>query len=138
MDRLAAQLTLHEGLRLKPYRDTVGKLTIGVGRNLTDKGISRQEAEILLDDDMDEVIIGLAKRLPWFSTLDPIRSRVLIDMAFNLGVDGLLEFKNTLWYVQHGHYGAAAIAMLQSKWARQVGRRADTLSKMMATGQEVI
>jgi len=134
--RLEAQLVKHEGLRLVPYTDTVGKLTIGVGRNLTDKGISHEEAFVLLRHDIAAVERDLVGRLPWMVELNDVRYRVLMDMAFNLGVDGLLTFRNTLRAIEQGDYKIAARGMLASKWASQVGRRATRLAQMMETGEE--
>ena len=137
--RLAAliwpQLKAHEGVRLKPYRDTVGKLTIGVGRNLDDVGLREGEAMFLCFCDVAEVERGLDKRLPWWRGLDPARQAVLVDMAFNLGVPGLCAFSDTLAAVRAGRFGDAGQAMLRSRWAGQVGRRAATLSRMMRTGE---
>ncbi len=132
---LHRQLIRYEGLKLRPYKDTVGKLTIGVGRNLDDVGISEQEAMILLDNDIERARLDLAKALPWVKTLDSVRQDVLINMAFNMGIGGLLTFKNTLASIKAGDYADAANKMLQSKWARQVGLRASELSQMMRTGQ---
>lgn len=129
---LRAQIIDHEGLRLKPYKDTVGKLTIGVGRNLTDVGISRNEAMALLDRDLARAIVDL-DTFPMFDHLSPIRQRVLIDMRFNLGPSRFRTFKRTLAAVAAGDYQAAAAGMLASKWARQVGQRAKRLAAMMAT-----
>jgi len=136
MDRtkLAAELRRDEDVRLFPYVDQVGKTTIGAGRNLTDKGISLEEAELLLEHDIAEVVDELERRLPWWSTLDEVRQRVLANMAFNMGVQGLLGFRNTLALVQLGRYQEAAANMLLSKWAQQVGPRALRLSKMMEKG----
>ena len=131
---LLDQLVAHEGLRLKPYRDTVGKLTIGVGRNLDDCGISRGEALGLLANDVEKVTTGLDQAIPWWAKLDGIRRAVLIDMAFNMGVQGLLGFRNTLRAVQSGNYDTAADAMLGSRWAEEVEARATTLAAMMRTG----
>lgn len=138
MDRavLVRQLRLHEGERLRPYRCTAGKLTIGVGRNLEDRGITAEESAYLLLNDVRAVEQGLAKALPWFTQLDDVRQRVLLDMAFNLGLQGLLEFRRTLDAVRSGRYQQAAGMMLQSKWAGQVGQRAQRLSQMMATGKD--
>lgn len=137
MDRLKlkVQLVKHEGLRLKPYRDTVGKLTIGVGRNLDDVGISKDEAAMMLDADITKVDQALGNALPWWDALDDVRQRVLANMAFNLGVLGLLKFKRTLARVAAGDYSAAADEMLSSKWAAQVGARATELAAMMKTGK---
>ena len=133
---LVRQIELHEGLRLKPYRCTAGKLTIGVGRNLEDRGITLSEARMLLANDLADVRNGLLNALPWVAKLDDVRQRVLIDMAFNLGLQGLLEFKRTLAAVQAGQYQQAATMMLQSRWAKQVGQRAERLSRMMVTGAD--
>jgi lysozyme len=132
---LIAELIRDEGLRLKPYVDTVGKTTIGVGRNLTDVGISRDEAEALLEHDIIRTLSGLNGALPWWTDLDPVRQRVLINMAFNLGIKGLLTFQNTLRAVREGRWQDAHDGMLASKWARQVGDRAKRLAEMMLTGR---
>jgi lysozyme len=131
---LIRQIRLHEGERLKPYRCTAGKLTIGVGRNLDDRGISREESAMLLDGDIRLLEIELFRALPWASALDDVRQRVLLDMAFNLGLPGLLQFKRTLEAIRTGQYQQAATMMLDSLWARQVGQRAERLARMMATG----
>ena len=132
---LVAQLRLHEGERLKPYRDTVGKLTIGVGRNLDDVGISPAESAAMLASDIARTDAALRSKAAWVFVLDPVRRDVLRDMAFNLGVEGLLGFKTTLHLVQAGQFAEAAVQMLRSKWAGQVGQRATTLSKLMRTGE---
>lgn len=129
------QLRLHEGERLKPYRCIAGKLTIGVGRNLEDRGITREESAYLLGNDIDSHWRELVKAIPWIEQLDEVRQRVLLDMAFNLGIAGLLSFKNTLATIKAGDYQRGAAMMLDSKWASQVGARANRLSRMMATGK---
>ncbi len=133
--KLAEQLKEHEGLRLKPYTDTVGKLTIGIGRNLEDKGITEQEALFMLNNDVNYFYTNLNKSLPWFKILNDARQNVLVNMAFNLGVAGLMSFKNTLSLAKNGHYSQAASAMMDSKWAVQVGIRAVELSEQMRTGE---
>jgi lysozyme len=135
-DAMIRQLRLHEGERLKPYRCTAGKLTIGVGRNLEDRGITAQESAYLLGNDIDSHWHELVKAIPWVERLDEVRQRVLLDMAFNLGITGLLGFKNTLATIKAGDFEKAGTMMLDSKWARQVGRRADRLATMMATGKD--
>lgn len=124
-----------EGVRLKPYRDTVGKLTIGTGRNLDDVGISIDENDYLLMNDISRVERELDQYLPWWRGLDAVRQRVLANMCFNLGIAGLLGFKQTLQFIQSGQYEAAASAMLASKWASQVKQRAVRLADMMRVGQ---
>jgi len=132
--RLRTQLVQHEGLRLKPYTDTVGKLTIGVGRNLTDVGITDDEAALLLDNDITRVWQELTHAVGCFSSLDEVRQHVLLDMAFNLGVPRLLKFEKMLAAVEGHHFDVAADEMLNSKWASQVGKRAQTLAAMMRDG----
>ncbi|ALK30825.1 hypothetical protein Bpla01_29840 [Burkholderia plantarii] len=136
MDRqtLIAELSRDEGRRLMPYTDTVGKITIGVGRNLTDVGISESECDMLLADDIDRTITWLDAKLPWWRELDTVRQRAMVNMAFNMG-GGLLTFVNTLDAIKRGDYAAASKGMLDSKWARQVGARATRLAEMMTTGK---
>jgi len=135
-DAMVRQLRLHEGERLKPYRCTAGRLTIGVGRNLEDRGITREESAILLANDIADMEREIQRALPWVARLDEVRARVLVDMAFNLGIVGLLAFKQTLGAIEAGQYQQAATMMLDSKWAKQVGGRAERLSRMMATGKD--
>lgn len=132
---LKDQLLRDEELRLKPYTDSVGKLTIGAGRNLTDKGISLQEAQLLLANDIADATADLQAKLPWTATLDDVRKGALVNMAFNMGIGGLLEFHDFLARMQRGDFSGAAGAMLDSLWARQVGARATRLSIQIQTGQ---
>lgn len=131
---LAMELRRDEGVRLKPYKDSVGKLTIGVGRNLDDNGISQAECDLMLQNDIADHCAELDRKLPWWKGLDEVRQRVLANMAFNMGVAKLLGFKNTLALVESGDYAKAADEMLNSAWAKQVGLRATRLSGMMRTG----
>ena len=131
---LKDQLVRDEELRLKPYTDSVGKLTIGVGRNLTDKGISVQEAQGLLANDIADATAELQAKLPWTATLDDVRKCAMLNMTFNMGIGGLLEFHDFLARMQRGDFSGAAGAMLDSLWARQVGPRATRLSMQIQTG----
>ena len=131
---LRSQLERHEGLRLKPYRDTVGKLTIGYGRNLEDVGISRDEAEFMLDNDIDQVERQL-ETVDEYRDLDAVRQAVIANMAFNLGFAGLMGFKNMWAAIGRRDWESASEEMLNSKWARQVGVRAVELSEIMQTGE---
>ena len=135
MHSIEDQLILHEGLRLKPYRCTAGKLTIGVGRNLEDKGISHDEAMLLLRNDIAEVTVQL-EQFDWFRALGPVRRKVLVDMAFNLGMAGLLGFQKMIEALKQGDYEAAADEMVYSRWYRQVGERGRRLERMMRTGED--
>ena len=136
MNRIKAQLVRHEGLRLKPYRCTAGKLTIGYGRNLDDRGISRKEAYAMLDRDIRDCEQWLIDKIPdIYNNLDEVRQSVLLNMCFNLGIKGLLSFKNTLRFIATGDWERAANGMLASKWAKQVGMRAIELSELMRKGK---
>lgn len=127
-------LIYHEGLRLKPYTDIGNKLTIGVGRNLEDSGISKEEAMMLLHNDIKRVSAQLDENIPWWRSLSDTRQKVLISMAFNLGLTGLLGFHDMLSSLQEGDYSTAATHMLNSRWASQVGNRAMELAYMMENG----
>ena len=127
-------LRLHEGLRLKPYRCTAGKLTIGIGRNLDDVGITEDEAVFMMRNDIDRVKRELTQALPWWSSLDPVRSVVLVDLAFNLGLPRLLKFTKMLTHLRAGTWDAAANELLASRYATQVGERARRLATMLRSG----
>lgn len=127
-------LKKHEGLRFKPYRCTAGKLTIGYGRNLEDKGISLQEAEFLLDNDITEVCEQAKTLVNNWDELSDNRKAVLIDMTFNMGIDGMRKWKNTLGCIERGDFKTAAYNMGISLWAKQVPVRAKELIKMMEDG----
>lgn len=132
---LKEQLIKHEGIRLKAYRDSVGILTIGVGRNLEAVGITAEEAMAMLDHDIARTIEDLQAQFLWYPSMDGIRQMVLINMAFNLGLGGLCKFKKFLAHVQAGSYAEAAAEMLDSAWAVQVGKRAQELAIQMQTGE---
>jgi lysozyme len=137
--KLRAQLVKHEALRLKPYFDTVGRLTIGVGRNLDAEGVTEDEARYLLSGDIDRVVRGLFARYPeWFPSLDPPRQAVLVNMAFNMGLAGLAGFTRMLDCIARGDFAGASEEMTRSKWASQVGARAAELSVQMRTGTWVL
>lgn len=128
------ELRRDEGVKLKPYRCSAGALTVGVGHNLDAKGISEAVSDLMLSEDIADAMADLDRELPWWRKLDGVRQRVLVNMTFNLGIGGLLGFRNTLRFVQRGQYLDAAQGMLQSKWARQVGKRAVRLATMMRDG----
>ena len=121
MDRIKEQLVRHEGLRLKPYRCSAGKLTIGIGRNLDDCGITQSEAYVMLINDIINCEKQLQSKIPdIYNGLDEVRKSVMLNMCFNMGINGLLGFKNTLAFVKVGDWERAANNMLVSKWAKQV------------------
>jgi lysozyme len=146
-DLLAKQLVDHEAERFFPYDDATGrplrtgdtlkgKLTIGVGRNLTAVGIHPMESRYLLQNDMGDVARELDQRLAWWRTLDDVRQRVLADLAFNMGVGGLLTFVSFLAEMQRGNFVVAASDLDSTLYARQVGRRERHLKAMLISGQD--
>lgn len=134
---LTKQLRRDEDEILHAYPDHLGYLTIGVGR-LIDKrkggGITEEESAYLLSNDIDKREAELLRRAPWMANLDQVRFGALLNMAFQMGVDGLLGFKNTLAMVREGDYEGASEGMLNSLWARQTPERAKRISKQMKTG----
>ena len=133
--KLTAQLIRDEDLKLKPYHCTSGKLTIGVGRNLDDKGISREEALYLLQNDVNEVRADLVSQFPWMRDLDEARFGAFVNLAFNMGIAGLKTFVNTLQHARHGHWDKVAVNLLKSKYASQVGDRAKRVAEQLRTGE---
>jgi lysozyme len=140
MQQLIAQLKRHEGaVRLpngdhKLYRCPAGKQTLGYGRNVEDRGITEDEADYLLSNDIIIAQRELVAAFPWFQSLDDVRQAVLINMHFNLGIGRLRTFRNALAAMQIGDWDRAAVEMLDSRWAQQVGRRAVELAEQMRTG----
>ena len=132
--KLIEQLRLHEGVEHKPYTDTVGKLTIGLGRNLDDRGLSDDEIDYILANDIKIVENELDVWWKDWRTMDETRQRVVADMLFNMGRPTLAKFKNFLSALQEQDYERASVEMMDSNWARQVKGRADTLARMMRDG----
>ena len=129
-DEIKDQLIKHEGFQHFPYKCTAGYLTIGIGRNLETKGIIREEALHLLENDIDECIRDLKTILEW-DGIDDTRKRVLIDMRFNLGHGGFRSFRKMIAAVEVKDYAMAAEEMKDSAWFKQTGYRALTLYQMM-------
>jgi lysozyme len=123
-----------EGLRLLPYTDVANRLSIGYGRNLTDCGISQTEANDLLENDLTRAVSDLQQAFPFVLTLDGVRQVVLAFMAFNLGIPRLAKFEKMWKAIRAEDYGKAAIEMLESHWASQVGARAIRLATAMERG----
>lgn len=140
-ENLGKQLTIDEGVRPQVYKDSLGLLTIGIGRLVDPKmpgcGLRDDEILYLFRNDLNDRIKSLDEKLPWMQELDEARQGVLLNMSFQLGVSGLLKFKNTLELVRTGKYVEAATAMLQSTWAKQTPKRAARLAKQMLTGDWV-
>lgn len=124
----------HEGFVSHAYQDSLGYWTIGIGRLVDEKkggGISREEARYLLNNDIKEVERGLDEKIPWWRHLSQVRRMALIDMGINLGVSGLMGFKNMLSYLEKGLYDKAAKEALNSRWAEQVGQRSKDIEYMI-------
>ena len=140
MDPLLRNLLLRdEGFRRSAYQDHLGYWTIGVGRLIDARkggGISREEAFFLLENDVNSKETELRAHFPPFSTLDRVRKAVLLSMAFQMGVMGLMAFRNTLRAVEERRWNDAAEGMLGSLWARQTPGRALRLAEAMRTGDE--
>lgn len=120
----------HEGIILHAYQDSLGYWTIGVGRLIDKKkggGISKEEAIYLLKNDIENVRAELDEGLPWWRDAPEKVQLVLQDMCFNLGLNGLLQFKNTLAAIREGRWADAGVAMRSSKWATQVPNRVKDL-----------
>jgi lysozyme len=144
MDRQALidDLARDEGIKLYVYDDAtalpvrpghlmIGHPTIGIGRALDVHGVSKAEAYYLLNNDIDGLLKELAVRLPEFSKLDDPRQRTLCNMAFNLGVSGLLEFREMLAAIAQQKYGQAATCLLESKLGAQATSRAKRLAQLL-------
>ena len=134
IEPVATLIKKHEGLRLRPYKCTAGKLTIGYGRNLDDNGISEVEAEQMLHNDIQNCYAACLK-FPFWNELNAARQAVLIDMCFNLGITKMKQFKKMLAALEIGAYYRAAHEMLDSHWARQVTSRATELAEIMEKGE---
>ena len=137
---LIEELRRDEGVRYSPYLDSVGVKTVGVGHNLEvhpldlTYPLTDEQVDKILADDLVRVFSGLDRKIGWWRNLSYARQRVLANMAFNLGVDGLLGFRRMILAVDRGHYDQAAQEMLNSKWAKQVFNRSIRLAEMMVKG----
>ncbi len=133
--RLVKMLVDEEDYRQFPYLDTQQKLTIGIGRNLTDVGISLDEALYLCKEDIAANENKLMRYLQFYKTLSDNRQIALNDMCYNLGIKGFLGFRKMMMALESGDYERAADEMLQSNWAKQVGKRVQKLAMIMRRGE---
>lgn len=137
-ERTKKLILKHEGKEPFAYRDSKNILTIGVGRNIqkgSGPGLRESEIELMLENDLREAIIELQRFVPAFESLDDVRKAVLVDMRHNLGLAGLLGFKEMLKALAEKDYRTAASEMIRSVWAVQVKERAPRLARMMQHGQ---
>lgn len=152
IDLLKSEIIRDEGFCAMPFLNESGKLVTGIRRNLDDCPLTPDEVSVvghdgraekitleaashLLGNDIKRTCEALNRSLPWWRDLDEVRRRVLVNMAFDLGVSGLLGFHTTLGWIRQGHYASAAGEMLLSVWSEQVGDRATRLARMMRTGK---
>tara|TARA_R100000544_G_scaffold36473_1_gene24874 strand:+ start:696 stop:1118 length:423 start_codon:yes stop_codon:yes gene_type:complete len=136
-DKLIEMLKVHEGVETYAYKCSENKTTIGVGRNV-DKagglGLSDDEVDYLLQNDIDRVILELDSEYDWFSDLDDIRQDAMIDISFNLGQTRLRAFKKALSAMSEGDWDEAADQFMDSRWSEQVGIRAKNLTEIIRSG----
>jgi lysozyme len=145
MQKLKKLITMQEGYRQFPYDDATGlsvqaphgKITIGIGRNIQDKGIDITEADKMLEDDLNYLVPKLKAALPYFDNLGDVRQGVLVDIAFNLGFNGLMEFKNMLALIEQQKFHEASLELLNSKAANQLPRRYKDNATMLDAGEWV-
>lgn len=153
INEIEKRLIMHEGMKLSPYHCKSGFLTIGVGRNLETnpmnddelkavgdwkRGITKNAALFLLRNDIYRVMHDCRQAFPFWKQLDDERQYALLDMTFNLGIDGLLKFKKMLTAMEIGNYRGAAKECLNSKYAKDVGKRAERIAKTIETGKFLI
>ena len=140
MEKLLAMLKRHEGVESHAYECSEGKITVGVGRNIDAEGgigLSEEEIDFLLQNDIQCCIVELSSEYDWFRDLDDVRKDAMVDIAFNLGITRLRLFKRALAAMAVGNYKEASTEFLDSKWAKQVGSRALELTDMIASGEYV-
>jgi lysozyme len=139
-DKLLEMLKRHEGVRSHVYLCSAGYETIGVGRNISKSGmgLSDDEVDYLLENDIARVIKELSSEYPWFNDLDDVRKDAMIDISFNLGATRLRGFKKALAAMEVANYTLAAKEFLDSKWSRDVKGRAHELASMIETGEYLL
>ena len=135
MSRLIETLRRHEGVKNTLYKCTSDKWTIGVGRNLEDVGLSEEEIDMLLLNDIVRTKELMDNYIPWHSDLDEVRQEALINFVFNVGIGTTMKFKNAMAALEEHDYDTAATEMLDSNWAKQVGSRAIEITQMIKTGE---
>ena len=139
-EKLIEMLKRHEGVKSHIYRCSAGYETIGVGRNVSNSGLglSEDEVDYLLENDIERVIKELSSEYPWFNSLDDVRKDAMIDISFNLGATRLRGFKRALAYMDMADYSKAAKEFLDSKWSQDVKGRAHELAHMIETGEYLL
>ncbi len=134
MDELFHRIKEHEGYRKKLYVDSVGKQSIGIGRNLTDRGLRDDEILLLYNNDMSESIREM-RQFEWWNQLDRVRKEVILELHFNIGLTRLLKFRQTIAALEKKDYEGASMHLLNSLWAKQVGpNRSNDMANRLRTG----
>lgn len=128
------QLKEDEGFSGKIYKDTTGKNTVGYGRNLDDNPLTRSEASYLLQNDLKKVR-KQARQFPFYDRMNSARKNVILNMVYNLGIRSFTGFRRMITALSTQDYELAAVEMLDSKWAVQVGERANRLAEIMKSGE---
>jgi len=137
MSKLSEQLRIHEGVRSHAYKCSANMITVGVGRNIDENGglgLSDDEIDYLLENDIKRCRDEL-DNYSWFGDLDEVRQDAMVNLCFNLGLSRLAYFKNALTSMAIGAYSDAAEHFLDSRWATQVGKRAEDVAHMIRTGE---
>jgi len=135
MSKLIETLRRHEGVKNTLYKCTSDKWTIGVGRNLEDVGLSEEEIDMLLLNDIKRTKELMDDYIPWYNDLDGVRQEALINFVFNVGIGTAMKFKKAMAALEAHDYDTAAIEMLDSNWDKQVGSRAEEVTQMIKTGE---
>lgn len=135
-ERIKRTLIRHEGIELKPYRCTSDKLTIGVGRNLDDNGISQDTAMQMLEEDILSSVEDLRRNLNWFDDAPGVVQEALVNLAFNMGIVRLMQFRKTLINLRNGEWDKGADELLDSRYATQVGYRANEVADMIRSAAD--
>ncbi len=133
--RLKESIKRHEGFKSKPYKDTKGNVTIAYGRNLDHVGINESEAEILLNNDIDNASEDLYRFLPFARELDDVRKAVLIELTFNIGIEEVMHFRKMIECLKQHDFKGASDELLDSKWREEVGGRAQDMAFCLETGK---
>ena len=135
MSKLINTLRRHEGVKNTLYKCTSDKWTIGVGRNLEDVGLSEEEIDMLLQNDITRTEELLDEYMDWWSNLDYVRQDAMINFVFNVGIGTAMKFKKAMTALEEGDYEIAADEMMDSNWSKQVGDRAVEVTEMIRTGE---
>ena len=138
MSKIIEMLRKHEGVETHAYKCTAGKTTIGVGRNIDPNGgigLSNDEIDYLLANDVERVDAELFQVFSWYDDLDDPRKDAIMDMCFNMGLPRLMQFKKALGAMSAKNYDSAAVEFLDSRWAKQVGQRAISITDIIRSGE---